>query len=407
MNRLMLMLVALLALSPIAATQVQAQTPETGTLRITMLSCPPDFVVFSGDEAECTEVIQDDGSATVALPNGDTRPLTEFERGENGAYVITTEPGMVQVSGLASDKRSVMVNDSNVLSEDSGTWFVPAGADIDGQVYYADERAQTPLPPFMPGREPGTIVMYLMLCENGYPTEGTEGCVAIEDDGRIWIPHADAGSPLNTLERNEAGGYLISGGAEHPQLKIDKESIESDNGWDTTYEADEITMSQEAVWNYVEGTTREVYIFYTPMVGTPGEGSDVLMHDDSLPPAEPAEQSPSMGGPEGIGGVNVHVLGCDEGVAPSLENCTEPVSSVDEIMVDTNGRAPRALSSFEQNEDGSWAVSGPGGKAVLTGMEPIRTDRGITNGEVVDDSTISFTIDSGNSFDLYVIYYFD
>src|SRR5690606_7326865 len=112
----------------------------------------------------------------------------------------------------------------------------------------------------LPGRESGTIVMYLMLCENGYPAEGTEGCVAIEDDGRIGIPQFDSTSPLTSFERNEDGGYMIEGGTEHPQLEIRQESIESDNGWDTTYEADEITMNQYAVWNFVEGTTREVYI---------------------------------------------------------------------------------------------------------------------------------------------------
>lgn len=302
-----------------------------------------------------------------------------------------------------------MATDSNTSTDDGGVWLVPNDADIDGQVTYFDTEGERMLPLPVPGREQGTINLHLMLCEDDYPEEGTTGCVAIEDDGRIMIPTNDTVSELTSYERNEQGAYVIAGGQEWPQLSLSVSAIESDDGYDTTYEADEITMDQEALWNYVEGHERDVFIYYTPNLASPDPGSSagLLTHDDTLPPAEPVEEGMSMGGPEGIGAVRVHVLTCAEGVAPSLESCTEDAVSVDEITIDLRNRAPVPLSSFEQDGDGAWLVSGPSGPAVLTGMEPIRTDRGITNGEVVDDTTITFTVNSGDEFDLYVIYYFD
>ena len=408
MRRFLFSLIAMLTLLPMPGASAVAQTPApsgTGTLRISMVSCPPDIDPWFEPDA-CTEKLEDDGSATVTYPDGSSAALNSFERDENGAYVIITGPGMVTVSGLASENREFMATDANVSSDDSGEWFVPTDADINGQVTYYDHEEMRPLPVAHPGRENGTINLYLMLCDNGIPQDGTTGCEAIEDDGRIYIPSNDTVNKLTAYERNDQGGYILTGGDEHPQLELDIAAIESDNGYDTTYSADEITMNQTAIWNVVEGHERDVYIYYTPAHGDPQADTGALAHDSSLPPAEPDSQGPSMGGPEGLGEVRIHVLNCDEGVTPSLETCTESVSSVDEIMVDMRRREPMPLSSFERADDGAWLISGPSGEAVLTGMEPIRTDAGITNGIPLDGGTIQFTIDSGDSYDLYVIYYF-
>lgn len=400
MRPIAMILITLFAVSPMFSLAT-ATAAEAGTLHVSLISCPPGENPVEGD---CTDVLEDDGSATVTLPDGSSSALNAFERDNDGAYIIPTAPGEVTVQGLKSSTRAVMMTDANTYTDDAAMWFVPAGGSVDGQVRYADEEPQGPYP--VPLRESGTIILSLLLCEDGYPADGRSGCEAVEDDGRLMF-HAsgDSVSYLSAFERQPDGAYIVK--ARVGQLELQMDQLVSENGYDVTYDADHITMDGKAIWNVVQGAEREVNIYYTPPVEqTAGENTGLISTDPNLPPARPESQGMSMGGPEGLGTVNVHVLNCDEGVAPSLEECTETVSSVAEIQVSLTRRAPAPLASFDQNDDGSWAVTGPQGTAVLSGMEPIRTDAAITNGQVIDDATITFDIDSGDVYDLYVIYYF-
>lgn len=117
------------------------ETPEpgTGTLRLLLLSCPPG-VVPHDDPGRCTEAIEDDGSATVTFPESDeSRPLSNFDRDESGAYLIPGIQSSVAIGGITPRDRDRIASDADQINGQEIVYNVEPGETRDGRLYYFDE----------------------------------------------------------------------------------------------------------------------------------------------------------------------------------------------------------------------------------------------------------------------------
>lgn len=120
-------------------TPEPTQAPESGTLRLLLLSCPAG-VVPHDDPAKCTDAIQDDGTATVTFPeSGETVPMTSFERDETGAYLITGIESSVTIAGITPVTRDRLATDADQINGQEIVYNIDPGQTRDGRLYYYDE----------------------------------------------------------------------------------------------------------------------------------------------------------------------------------------------------------------------------------------------------------------------------
>lgn len=120
------------------AQPTEAPEADTGTLRLSLLSCPAG-VIPHDDPGRCTDAMDDDGSAMVTFPEtGDSMPLTGFERDEAGAYLITGIQGSVTIDGIAPADRDRLATDADEINGDEIVYNVEPGETREGRLYYFD-----------------------------------------------------------------------------------------------------------------------------------------------------------------------------------------------------------------------------------------------------------------------------
>jgi hypothetical protein len=117
------------------------ETPEpgAGTLRLMLLSCPAG-VNPHDDPGRCTDTVGNDGSATVTFPEtGERLPLTDFERDEAGAYLITGVRSSVTIGGVTSVDYDRLASDADEIDGPEVVYRVDPGETREGRLYYFDE----------------------------------------------------------------------------------------------------------------------------------------------------------------------------------------------------------------------------------------------------------------------------
>lgn len=121
-------------------TLTEEEPEEGGTLQLLMLGCPAG-VIPHDDPGACTEALEDDGTATVTFSgSGESAPLTDFERNENGAYVITGIEGSVTISGIVPGDGTRIASDADEINGDEIVYHVEPGETRDGRLYYFSEQ---------------------------------------------------------------------------------------------------------------------------------------------------------------------------------------------------------------------------------------------------------------------------
>lgn len=124
-----------------ASAPAPTEAPEAGTgmLRLMLLSCPAG-VIPHDDPGRCTEAIENDGSAMVTFPEtGERVPLNDFERDEDGAYLITGVRGSVAINGVTSVEHDRLASDADEISGEEIVYNVEPGETREGRLYYFDD----------------------------------------------------------------------------------------------------------------------------------------------------------------------------------------------------------------------------------------------------------------------------
>ncbi len=121
-----------------APAPTAASDPETGTLRLFLLSCPPG-VIPHDDPGRCTETMERPGAMVSFPETGERLSLSRFERDDSGAYVIPDVRGAVTISGVMPVDRDRIASDADEISGEEVTYRVEPGETRDGSLYYYDE----------------------------------------------------------------------------------------------------------------------------------------------------------------------------------------------------------------------------------------------------------------------------
>jgi hypothetical protein len=129
--------------APDGSTNVPAPTetpePGAGTLRLMLLSCPAGLNPHD-DPGRCTDTVDNVGSATVTFPEtGERLPLTDFERDEAGAYLITGVRSSVTIGGVTSVDYDRLASDADEIDGPEVVYRVDPGETREGRLYYFDE----------------------------------------------------------------------------------------------------------------------------------------------------------------------------------------------------------------------------------------------------------------------------
>lgn len=121
-----------------APAPTQEPAPDTGTLRLYLLDCPPG-VVPHDDPGQCSDAMTAMDAARVSYPETDERlSLSRFERDETGAYIIPDIRGSVTISGVLSTDGGRIASDADEIHGEEVTYRVEPGQTRDGRLYYYD-----------------------------------------------------------------------------------------------------------------------------------------------------------------------------------------------------------------------------------------------------------------------------